>query len=183
MKTRFHPMNKSMNILENKENIDPLFPNEPVMKKNAKENFFDEMDQLLNADFWQKNVNRTNLIPSKKDAIPKKNILMTNNDINNNVYNNPFGLKNNQSNKMDNDFTSLMNMMNKEIDKMPKSLNIFNIPKKGVNANNNIFNNSFFPGINQTKQENKLSNISLNKNNITNFPKNKNGELYKHFKS
>ena len=110
MKTRFHPMNKSMNILENKENIDPLFPNEPVMKKNAKENFFDEMDQLLNADFWQKNVNRTNLIPSKKEAIPKKNILITNNDINNNVYNNPFGLKNNQSNKMDNDFTSLMNI-------------------------------------------------------------------------
>ena len=178
MKTRFHPMNKSMNILENKENIDPLFPNEPVMKKNAKENFFDEMDQLLNADFWQKNVNRTNLISSKKDVIPKKNILMTNNDINNNVYNNPFGLKNNQSNKMDNDFTSLMNMMNKEIDKMPKSLNIFNIPKKGVNANNNIFNNSFFPGINQTKQENKLSNISLNKNNINNFPKNKNGDLF-----
>ena len=179
MKTRFHPMNKSMNMLENKENISPSFPNEPLMKKKAKDNFFDEMDQLLNADFWQKNINRTNLIPSKKDSIPKKNILMTNNNINNNIYNNPFGLNNNKSKEIDKNFSSLMNMMNKEIDKLPKSLNLFNIPGKGVNANNNnIFNNNFIPGINQSSKENKLSNISLNKNNIINFWKNKNGELY-----
>ena len=179
MKTRFHPMNKSMNMLENKENISPSFPNEPLMKKKAKDNFFDEMDQLLNADFWQKNVNRTNLIPSKKDSIPKKNILMTNNNINNNIYNNPFGLNTNKSKEIDKNFSSLMNMMNKEIDKLPKSLNLFNIPGKGVNANNNnIFNNNFIPGINQSSKENKLSNISLNKNNIINFWKNKNGELY-----
>ena len=179
MKTRFHPMNKSMNMLENKENISPSFANEPLMKKKAKDNFFDEMDQLLNADFWQKNVNRTNLIPSKKDSIPKKNILMTNNNINNNIYNNPFGLNTNKSKEIDKNFSSLMNMMNKEIDKLPKSLNLFNIPGKGVNANNNnIFNNNFIPGINQSSKENKLSNISLNKNNIINFWKNKNGELY-----
>ena len=179
MKTRFHPMNKSMNMLENKENISPSFPNEPLMKKKAKDNFFDEMDQLLNADFWQKNINRTNLIPSKKDSIPKKNILMTNNNINNNIYNNPFGLNTNKSKEIDKNFSSLMNMMNKEIDKLPKSLNLFNLPGKGVNANNNnIFNNNFIPGINQSNKENKLSNISLNKNNINNFPKNKNGELH-----
>ena len=179
MKTRFHPMNKSMNMLENKENISPSFANEPLMKKKAKDNFFDEMDQLLNADFWQKNINRSNLIPSKKDSIPKKNILMTNNNINNNIYNNPFGLNTNKSKEIDKNFSSLMNMMNKEIDKLPKSLNLFNIPGKGVNANNNnIFNNNFIPGINQSSKENKLSNISLNKNNINNFPKNKNGELY-----
>ena len=159
-----------MNMLENKENISPSFPNEPLMKKKAKDNFFDEMDQLLNADFWQKNINRTNLIPSKKDSIPKKNILMTNNNINNNIYNNPFGLNNNKSKEIDKNFSSLMNMMNKEIDKLPKSLNLFNIPGKGVNANNNnIFNNNFIPGINQSNKENKLSNISLNKNNIINF--------------
>ena len=179
MKTRFHPMNKSMNMLENKENISPSFANEPLMKKKAKDNFFDEMDQLLNADFWQKNVNRTNLIPSKKDSLPKKNILMTNNNINNNIYNNPFGLITNKSKEIDKNFSSLMNMMNKEIDKLPKSLNLFNLPGKGVNANNNnIFNNNFIPGINQSNKENKLSNISLNKNNIINFWKNKNGELY-----
>ena len=184
MKTRFHPMNKSMNMLENKENISPSFANEPLMKKKAKDNFFDEMDQLLNADFWQKNVNRTNLIPSKKDSLPKKNILMTNNNINNNIYNNPFGLNTNKSKEIDKNFSSLMNMMNKEIDKLPKSLNLFNIPGKGVNANNNnIFNNNFIPGINQSSKENKLSNISLNKNNIINFWKNKNGELYNNNKA
>ena len=64
MKTRVHPKNKTMNALETDENINPLLnytPNKPGLKKNAKENFFDEMDQLLNADFWQK-TNRTNLI-------------------------------------------------------------------------------------------------------------------------
>ena len=115
MKTKIHPTNDNMNIITNKENINPLLnytPNKPnLLKKNTKENFFDEMDQLLNADFWQKNANRTNY-PQKLN--PSKN--------KNNIYNNPFGINVNNNKGINNltNFDSLMNMMN-NVDNMKKS--------------------------------------------------------------
>ena len=74
MKTKYHPMTNTISIINNKENIDPLWnytPNKPENKKNSKKNFFDEMDQLLNADFWKKNNNRTNY-PSKLISSPSE---------------------------------------------------------------------------------------------------------------
>ena len=170
MKTRYHPMNTNQNFFDNKENINPLLnytPNKPVLKKNAKENFFDEMDQLLNADFWQKNVNinRTNipqkLIPSKNDK---------NNTSNNNAFNNPFGLKvnNKENNNINNNFDSLMNMINK-VDNFGKKMNLFQTNGNSLNKNNN-----FVPDINnQPKKENNIPTIfptknSLNKNVLLN---------------
>ena len=110
-----------MNIFSNKENINPLLnytPNKPnLLKKNNKENFFDEMDQLLNADFWQKNANRTNY-PQKLN--PSKN--------KNNIYNNPFGINVNNNKGINNltNFDSLMNMMN-NVDNIGKSKGLFNL--------------------------------------------------------
>ena len=176
MKTRLHPLNKTMNVFDNKENINPLLnynPNKPELKKNTKENFFDEMDQLLNADFWQKN-NRTNLIPSKKDNKANNNISMTNNNINKIVYNNPFGLNVNNNQEKNDDFSNLINMMKSNINKenLNKSMNLFNVNRNGINTNN-----TFNLDINQSFQGNKLSNISFNKNNPNIFHPNKKVEI------
>ena len=178
MKTRIHPMNKSMNIFDNKENMNPLLnytPNKPQVKKNAKDNFFDEMDQLLNADFWQKNTNRTKLLPSKKDK-NTNNILKPNNIFKNIVNNNPFGFKVNNG-KTTNNFEALMNMVNKT-ENMAKSLNLVKTSGNKTDININDSNNNFIQTINQSKQENKLSNIPSNKNNINNYLQNKNVQLY-----
>ena len=178
MKTRIHPMNKSMNIFDNKENMNPLLnytPNKPQVKKNAKDNFFDEMDQLLNADFWQKNTNRTKLLPSKNDK-NTNNILKSNNIFKNIVNNNPFGFKVNNG-QTTNNFEALMNMVNKA-DNMVKSLNLVNTSGNKTDFNINDSNNNFIQTINQSKQENKLSNIPSNKNNINNYLQNKNVQLY-----
>ena len=172
MKTKIHPTNNNMNTFTNKENINPLLnytPNKPnLIKKNAKENFFDEMDQLLNADFWQKNGNRTNY-PQKLD--PSKNT--------NNVYNNPFGINVNNNKGMNNlnNFDSLMNIM-KNVDFMKKSKG-FDLLNKGSLSNTIINNNNFMNVVNQSKQENKLSTIfSNNKNNVSsNFLPNKNENI------
>ena len=162
MKTKIHPTNENMNIITNKENINPLLnytPNKPnLLKKNTKENFFDEMDQLLNADFWQKNANRTNY-PQKLN--PSKN--------KNNIYNNPFGINVNNNKGINNltNFDSLMNMMN-NVDNMKKSKG-FDLLNKGSLSNNIINSNNLMNVVNQPKQENKLSTIfSTNKNNTTN---------------
>ena len=183
MKTRVHPKNKTMNALEADENINPLLnypPNKPGLKKNAKENFFDEMDQLLNADFWQK-TNRTNLIPSKKDnkVNNNNNILMPNN-INKIVYKNPFGLNVNNNQGKNNDFGALINMMNSNINKenLNKSFNLFNVNRNRANVGNSMKNNNFIKDINQSFQENKLSNISLNKNNPNIFHPKKKTEIH-----
>ena len=161
MKTKMHQVNNNMNIFSNKENINPLLnytPNKPELKKNTKENFFDEMDQLLNADFWQKNANRTNY-PQKLN--PSKN--------KNNIYNNPFGINVNNNKGINNltNFDSLMNMMN-NVDNMKKSKG-FDLLNKGSLSNNIINSNNLMNVVNQPKQENKLSTIfSTNKNNTTN---------------
>ena len=178
MKTRIHPMNKSMNIFDNKENMNPLLnytPNKPQVKKNAKDNFFDEMDQLLNADFWQKNTNRTKLLPSKKDK-NTNNILKSNNIFKNIVNNNPFGFKVNNG-QTTNNFEALMNMVNKT-DNMAMSLNLVKTSGNKTDININDSNNNFIQTINQSKQENKLANIPSNKNNINNYLPNKNVQLY-----
>ena len=173
MKTKMHQVNNNMNIFSNKENINPLLnytPNKPELKKNTKENFFDEMDQLLNADFWQKNANRTNY-PQKLNSTTSTN----------NAFNkNPFGINVNNDNKGINkmsNFESLMNMMN-NVDNIGKSKGLFNLLNKG-NISGNMNNNNLLSVVNQQKQENKISTLfSNNKNNFTNniYP-NKNNNI------
>ena len=122
MKTKMHQVNNNMNIFSNKENINPLLnytPNKPELKKNTKENFFDEMDQLLNADFWQKNANRTNY-PQKLNSTTSTNNSFNKNPFGINVINDNKGI-----NKMSN-FESLMNMMN-NVDNIGKSKGLFNL--------------------------------------------------------
>jgi len=187
MKVRVHPTFNNLNILDNKENINPILnytPNKPGMKKNAKENFFDEMDQLLNADFWQKNANRTNyppkLIPSKNT----NNILMTNNNIS---PNNPFGLKINSKgmNNLNTNFDSLMNAMNNfnnltnNIGNNAKTMNLFKPSENMFNAPSDTNDNkNVISAVNQSNQENKLSTILPNKNNTNIFHRNKNVDQY-----
>ena len=63
MKSKFRHNLNDKNAFVNKENINPLLgynSKNIELKKKPKENFFDEMDQLLNADFWKKNTNKTN---------------------------------------------------------------------------------------------------------------------------
>ena len=76
MNSRYHPMIYS-NPFINKENINPLLninSKNIEIKKKSKDNFFDEMDQLLNADFWKKNTNKTNY-PSNVNPSKKQNNL------------------------------------------------------------------------------------------------------------
>ena len=177
MKTRIYPVNENMNIFDNRENINPLLnytPNKPQMKKNAKDNFFDEMDQLLNADFWQKNTNRTKLLPSKRDK-SINNKFIPNNNKTNNVYNNPFGFKVNNS-KGINKFDTLINMMNNN-NNIAKSINLNTSENKTtIDSNNNFI--QIFNNFNESKQENKPPNNSLYKNTTNNYLLNKNVQLY-----
>ena len=142
MKTKYHPMTNTMSIINNKENIDPLWnytPNKPENKKNSKKNFFDEMDQLLNADFWKKNNNRTNY-PSK---------LISSDD---NTYNNPFGIKTNND---VNNFNALLGKMNN----ITNTINLFNSINGNISNNTNKNNNNFTPDFNQYKPPTKLSTL------------------------
>ena len=93
MKTRYHPMINN-NPFINKENINPLLninSKNILIKKNAKDNFFDEMDQLLNVDFWKKNSNKTNCPSNVNSSIKQNNLNKTLNKIdiidNNNIQN------------------------------------------------------------------------------------------------
>jgi hypothetical protein len=182
MKRKFHPLyNDSINPFINKENIDPLLnsnsKNIQIMKK-TKSNFFDEMDQLLNADFWKKNNNKSNFPsnyfdPSKKkennnknNSLNPTNLLNQNNnnfeDMKENINYNNMNINFTEKNEKEG-FNSIIAKIN---DNIKKTMHLF---KK----NQNSMNNNFFFNINQPSAINNLTNNfpNMNKNN---FLKNKN---------
>lgn len=185
MKTRFHPkLNDNNTVFINKENIDPLDINNYNnlgMKKKAPDNFFDEMDQLLNADFWKKNNNKTNhpvnMNTTQNNNNNNKNVLTPINVFNSNNINNlsNFGVINQNVNKgfnFEDEKDGLNSFINKINNNIKKSLNFYNKPK-------NSLDDKFFNSINQSTAINNLTNIFPNKNNNNNynFQNDKNGDI------
>ena len=178
MKTRYHPMINN-NPFINKENINPLLninSKNILIKKNAKDNFFDEMDQLLNVDFWKKNSNKTNCPSNVNSSIKQNNLNKTLNKINiidnNNIQNiqkflNNINFNNDNQGNMNYDeqqgkfgINSLITKINNNI----KKSMIFN------NKPQNNYYNTFFPYINQSSAIDNLSNnfSIMNNNNFLN---------------
>ena len=185
MKRKFHPLyNQPNNPFMNKENIDPLLNNKFKNinnTKKAKSNFFDEMDQLLNADFWKKNNNKSNypsnFNPSKikesnniNNSLTPMNVFSLNNknfeDLKENI-----NLNNANINTIENNdkggFNSLISKINNNI---KKSMNLFKNSKNTMNKN-------FFSNINQPSAINNLTNNFQNMNNNY-FLNNKNVNNY-----
>ena len=180
MKTRYHPIyNNNNNPFMNKENVDPLLSLNSKnfeIKKNAKDNFFEEMDQLLNSDFWKKNTNKINYSLHNNLSFNKYNI---NNELN---QINEF---NENSNNIPNLDKSKPNINYKnDLIKIAEGKDWFNPLISKINNNikksivlNNIYQNNndknFLPSINQPITGNKLTNNFQNMNN-NNFLNKKN---------
>ena len=185
MKIRIHP-NLNNNTFINKENIDPLQINNHnnfLLKKKPKDNFFDEMDQLLNADFWKKNTNKTNypvnMNTSENNNGGDKNILTPinffninnnnlskNEDIQSNINDQNMYKGFNIKNEKDG-FNSLISKINNNI----KKSMIFNT-KPGSSLDGNFFNSIN----NSTAIDNLTNNFPNMKNN--NFQNNRNGDIF-----
>ena len=181
MKSKFRHNLNDKNAFVNKENINPLLgynSKNIELKKKPKENFFDEMDQLLNADFWKKNTNKTNYPSNYNYNENYNNMSMGDNNlapikIFKNNKNNEHFKQNNNNNKNaqnreigNNNLNSLINNIRRNI---KKTLNLY------TNKSSNFNDENFFNSINQKNINNNLNNNFSIKNNNSN---NKNANIY-----
>ena len=181
MKTRYHLAFNNNNPFINKENIEPISISKNIeLKKKAKDNFFDEMDQLLNVDFWKKNNNKPNIssnfIQSKRkndiNIILNTNNILKENNINN-ISNFEEFQKNNKINENiieENNKSSFNSIIKKINNNIKKSINLYNKPNNFLNLNGNISSN-----INESKIINNFNNNIFKTMNNNNFINNKNG--------
>jgi len=180
MKSKFRPNLNDNSAFANKENINPLLgynSKNIELKKKPKENFFDEMDQLLNADFWKKNINKTNY-PSNYNSNENYinmsmdgNNLISNKIFKNNKNNDNFKQNNNNNNVQNRGIgnSNLNSLINNIRTNIRKTLNLY------TNKSSNFNDENFFNSINQKNINNNLNNNFSIKNNILN---NKNVNIY-----
>ena len=180
MKSKFRPNLNNSSAFVNKENINPLLgynSKNIELKKKPKENFFDEMDQLLNADFWKKNTNKTNYpsnYNSNENFINMKigdNDLAPNKIFKNNKNNEHFKQDNNNNNTQNRGIgnSNLNSLINNIRTNIRKTLNLY------TNKSSNFNDENFFNSINQKNINNNFNNNFSIKNNILN---NKNVNIY-----
>ena len=180
MKSKFLPNLNDNSAFANKENLNPLLgynSKNIELKKKPKENFFDEMDQLLNADFWKKNINKTNY-PSNYNSNENYinmsmdgNNLASNKIFKNNKNNDNFKQNNNNNNVQNRGIgnSNLNSLINNIRTNIRKTLNLY------TNKSSNFNDENFFNSINQKNINNNLNNNFSIKNNILN---NKNVNIY-----
>ena len=180
MKSKFRPNLNNSSAFVNKENINPLLgynSKNIELKKKPKDNFFDEMDQLLNADFWKKNTNKTNYPSNYNSNENFINMKMGDNDLapnkifKNNKNNENFKQDNNNNNTQNRGIgnSNLNSLINNIRTNIRKTLNLY------TNKSSNFNDENFFNSINQKNINNNFNNNFSIKNNILN---NKNVNIY-----